>query len=237
MERAKPPEEPSYYRRAGELRRETLWSRGWRLWKQAFHSWQFWTGEVAAVGGAAMLASDVAPWVQALATIGAAVGLGLAVYAACLLIAPYLWRRDAKRLLPPFNDLYDRTAQRLLSHELGKQDPAEQGVGTAFDALYRLHSRFAIGLTAKACALRLSQIYGDGSAPDDQEIDLVKDDFLAELVILHLIERRGKRFFLTTFGKNFLEQHVLYIDHELGHDGELRIRDWNTSLPSNPLEQ
>lgn len=220
--------ESSYYSAAAALRRETLRERASALWKRNRDAPWFWAVEVGFALLAAVLARDESPVRQALAAAGASIGVALVIWLSGFVAAPYLWRRDALKLLPPFEDNYARAQQRLLAIQLLEQPPDELGVGTAFEALFQIHTHLATGVTVAECARHLSRIYGDGSTPTKHDANAVLDSFLAELSMLHVVRRDGNRFYLTDFGKDFLDRNMLFMtDLVVAEDGTL-------SLPRGP---
>lgn len=221
---------PSYYEECAALRATTLRGIAWEFWKgQAQRPW-FWIVEVALGGVVIWLTDD--EWsklIQALFSCGAVVVFAIAIYFAGLLLAPYIWRRRAAPLLPPFDDATSRALQVLMNLDVEGQNIETGERETAFQALFHLHNHLCVGVTAKECARLLAFIYGGAEDPGKEAIDEARIGFLAELSMLHIVERKGKRFYLTEWGKNFLDKYILYDDIDIAPDGSLIARGPRTS--------
>jgi hypothetical protein len=216
--------ESSYFSAAAALRKETLWERGCSEWKLHFGSHWFWAAEVGSGLGAALLTKDESGLYQALAATSASAGVALLVWLVGFGSAPYLWRRDARELLPPFDDNYQRASQRLRGIQLLETPPDDEGTGTAFEALFQLHPYLATGVTVAECAELFGRIYGSGEPANENDEHTIRISFIAELSMLRVVRREGDRFYLTDFGKEFLDRHMMFLsDLEVAADGTLAL--------------
>jgi hypothetical protein len=218
------PSKPSYYDTVAALRREPWWHRPWQFFKRQRDSAWFWAVEVGSAVLTVVVRKEDPALVQTLAAMGVATAIGVTVWLIGFLIGPHLWRRDAEKLMPPFDDQHTRVVSRLLRTQLLENPPDEHGAGTALEALFQLRLNLAVGVTLEECSKLLRDVYVNGRRARKQDNEAALLGFLAELSMLHLVRREGDRFYLTEFGKDVIDRQSVYLEEfELAEDGTVTM--------------